>query len=156
MNEEKIFLISNHVKLLLIDSGSDSLNVKMAVSAADIVFLPLMISKQDVHPAAETFRAIVCEQRENSHLFFGGIVFNQNGNAQWENTYITNYQKLLDKFINKAYLKCVDEKNLFQLKQSRIIKRGTHLRWSWREDILNSTKKISDNILNFDKNKAGV
>ena len=143
-------------QIILVDSGADSLNVKMSIAAADIVFLPLVISKQDVHPSIETLRAIVMEQRENGRSFFGGIVFNQNGNAKWENTYITNYQQLINKFIDKANLKCVDEKNLFQLKQSRIIKRGKHLSWSWREDILSSTRQIIEIIQDFEKNRVGV
>ena len=143
-------------QIILIDSGADSLNVKMSIAAADIVFLPLILSKQDVHPSVETLRAIVLEQKENGTPLFGGIVINQNGDAQWERTYLANYQKLIDSFTKKVNLKCSGEKILFPLRQSRIIRRGTHLSWSWREDIQNSTREIIETIKNFETNRVGV
>ncbi|MBC8554669.1 MAG: ParA family protein [Candidatus Brocadiales bacterium] len=142
--------------IILIDSGADITNIKMSVAAADIIFLPLILGKQDVHPSIETIRAIVIEQSKNGSPYFGGIVLNQNGDTQWENTYIENYQQVLNKFIRRANFKCVDEKNLIRLKQSRIIKRGTHLCWSWREDIMNSAKEIAEIIHKFDNQKNGV
>lgn len=142
--------------IILIDSGPDLINVLSAITAADIAFIPLRISPQDVHPTIETLRAIICSQNDYEQPTLGGIVVNQTVNTKWEQRYIDNYQKIFDRFQKNSEILCSSQDLFILQKQSRIIQRGNHLRWPWRDDILNSTRQIAEVIFEFDKTKAGV
>lgn len=135
--------------IILIDSGPDHQNIKMAVAASDIVFVPMILSKQDVHPTVETLISILREQKSSGNAVLGALIVNRVGNTQWENYYITNYQKLLEKHVNNSSLNYIKKDWFIRIKQSRIIQRGKHLSWSWRDDILDSAKQIAEVIHEF-------
>ena len=132
--------------LILVDTGSDSRCVQMGITAADVVFLPLNYSRQDVHPTVETLQIIFTNQKGNGRGVLGGLIVNQAGNTKWEQSYEKNYQELFYKFQNKTGLESATEKLFFKLKQSRIIKRGTYLDWTFREDLLETARSIATAI----------
>lgn len=135
--------------IIFIDSGPDHQNITMSIAASDIVFVPMVLSKQDVHPTVETLRYIHREQKNSGNAVLGALIVNRVGDTQWEESYITNYQKLLDRFRNKSGILSIKEDWFIRLKQSRIIQRGKHLNWSWREDILESARQIAEVIHEF-------
>ena len=132
--------------IILIDSGPDSKNIKMGIMAADLVFVPMILSKQDVHPTIETIRSIIDEQEKNRKPIFGGLIINQAGETQWEDSYISSYQNLIA-LLKKDNGLITTSKDIFiGLKQSRIIQRGKHLSWSWRNHHLNTAREIAEII----------
>lgn len=132
--------------IILIDSGPDHQNIKMVIAASDIVFVPMILSKQDVHPTIETLGSIFREQESSGKAVLGALIVNRVGDTQWEESYITNYRKLLNKYRNDSHLNTLKEDWFIRLKQSRIIQRGKHLSWSWRDDILESVNQIAEVI----------
>ena len=65
--------------IILIDSGPDSKNIKMSLVAAGLVFVPIILGKQDVHPTIETIHSIIDEQRNIGKPIFGGLIINRSG-----------------------------------------------------------------------------
>jgi cellulose biosynthesis protein BcsQ len=135
--------------IILIDSGPDHQNIKMTIAASDIVFVPMILSKQDVHPTVETLGSIHREQISSGNAALGALIVNRVGVTQWEESYITNYQKLLNKFQNESQINTLKKDWFIRLKQSRIIQRGKHLSWSWRDDILESVNQIAEVIHDY-------
>ena len=129
--------------IVLVDSGSDSNCVIMATGAADVIFMPLIYSRQDVHPAVETLRTIIMEQRGNGRAVLGGFVINHAGDAQWEQKYHNRYVQIFEDFKKKTEIRVADELHFFRLKPSRTIKRGSYLDWSFREDYLAVAKQMA-------------
>ncbi len=129
--------------IILIDSGPDSKNIEMSLVAAGLVFVPIILGKQDVHPTIETIHSIINEQRNIGKPIFGGLIINRSGQTQWEDSYISSYQELIDLLKNDSGLLTMTSDLFIELKQSRIIQRGKHLSWSWRKDILKSAKQIA-------------
>ncbi len=129
--------------IILIDSGPDSKNIEMSLVAAGLVFVPIILGKQDVHPTIETIHSIIDEQRNNGKPIFGGLIINRSGQTQWEDSYVSSYQELVDLLKNDSGLLTMTTDLYIELKQSRIIQRGKHLSWSWRKDILKSAKRIA-------------
>lgn len=129
--------------IILIDSGPDDKNNIMSIAAADLVLLPMILSRQDVHPTVETIKSIFSEQKRSGNAVLGALIINQAGKTHWEESYITNYQKFLDRFRNKSGLLSIKEDWFICLKQSRIIQRGKHLNWSWRDDIFESARQMA-------------
>jgi cellulose biosynthesis protein BcsQ len=130
--------------IILIDSGPDSKNIEMGIIAADLVFVPMIIGKQDVHPTVETIRSIINQQEKNHKPIFGGLIINRAGQSQWEDSYISSYQDLIDLIKKDSGLITTSKDIFIGLKQSRIIQRGKHLSWSWRNDHLNTAKEIAE------------
>ncbi len=129
--------------IILIDSGPDSKNIEMSLVAAGLVFVPIILGKQDVHPTIETIHSIIDEQRNNGKPIFGGLIINRSGQTQWEDSYVSSYQELVDLLMKDSGLLTMTTDLFIELKQSRIIQRGKHLSWSWRKDILKSAKRIA-------------
>jgi cellulose biosynthesis protein BcsQ len=130
--------------IILIDSGPDSKNIEMCIVAADLVFVPMILGKQDVHPTIETIRSIISAQKENHKPIFGGLIINRAGQSQWEDSYISSYQDLIAPLKKDSGLITTDRDIFIELKQSRIIQRGKHLSWSWRNDHLNTAREIAE------------
>ena len=139
--------------IILIDPGPDLNNVLSAFVAADIAFIPLRISPQDVHPTIKTLQTLAWIQSVNKEPTLGGIVVNQTVNTKWEQRYIDNYQKIFERFQENSEVLCSSQDLFILQKHSRIIQRGNHLRWPWRDDILNSTRQIAEVINEFEKPK---
>ena len=134
-------LTDEHV--ILVDTGGDSVCLLLGIAAADVVFMPMIYSKQDVHPAVETLRTIILEQRGNGHAVLGGLVVNQGSGTQWEQEYHDNYVQLFDRFKKKAGLKIASDTLFIHLDHSRIIKRGTFMDWTLRDDYLAAAQKMA-------------
>jgi len=134
--------------IILIDSGPDSKNIEMGIVAADLVFVPMILGQQDVHPTVETIRSIVDEQKENHKPIFGGLIINRAGQTQWEDSYISSYRDLIALLKIDSGLITTDRDIYIELKQSRIIQRGKHLSWSWRNEYLNTAREIAEIINN--------
>jgi len=130
--------------IVLIDSGPDSKNIEMGIKAADLVFVPMILGKQDVHPTVETIRSIIKQQEINHKPIFGGLIINRAGQTQWEDSYISLYQDLINLIKKDSGLITTDKDIFLDLKQSRIIQRGKHLSWSWRNDHLITAKEIAE------------
>lgn len=141
--------------IIIIDSGPDHLNVSMSAASSDIIFQPLIFSRQDVHPAVETLRAILIEQRTTGKPYFGGFLINKAGDTQWENRYLERYRGIVKDFRSKYGLICPEEDLLIPFKHSRIIQRGNHISWSWNDDILKSVKQMAERIQSYSSNLAG-
>ena len=122
--------------VILIDTGPDGECVVMGTTAADVVFIPMLLSRQDVHPTVETLRTVFNKQKENGSAVLGGFVVNQTGETKWEQDYIDRYIQLLDQFQNKSKLMGATESLFIKLSQSRIIRKGVFLDCSFREDYL--------------------
>lgn len=132
--------------VILINSGSDSRSVLQCVGAADVVFLPVQYSRQDVRPTVETLRTIIMEQRENGNAVLGGMVVNQSRDTKWEQEYETNYIQLFDRFQGKTNLKSASDSLFIRLAHSRTIQRGTFLDWSLRDNYLGTAKQLADAV----------
>lgn len=138
--------------VILVDTGSDSNCVLLGTCAADVVFLPMIYSKQDVHPAVETLRTIILEQRENGHAVLGGLVINQGSGAKWEQEYHDNYVQLFDRFKEKVDLKIASDNLFIHLDVSRTIKRGTFMDWAIRDDYLAAAQQMAAAVQAVDVN----
>lgn len=129
--------------VVLVDTGSDSNSVVLGTEAADVVFLPLHLSRQDVHPTVETLRTIFKKQKENGNAVLGGLVVNQSGGTKWEQNYINKYIQLLDRFQSKSKLMSATDSLFIKLSQSRVIRKGVFLDWSFREDFLQTAQAMA-------------
>jgi len=141
--------------IILIDSGPDHTNIEMSLAAADLVFVPMMLGQQDVHPTVETIHSVLKEQEKNGKPILGGLIVNGTGKTQWEDFYISSYQNIVDAFKNNSGLIAKNENIFIEIKRSRIIQRGTHLSWSWRKDLLKAAKQIGSVIKNYETETMG-
>jgi len=132
--------------IILIDTGSDDPCVVMGTGAADVVFLPLHLSKQDVHPTVETLKTIYDSQKNNGNAVLGGLIVNQSGGTNWEKGYIERYAVLVDRFQKESKLRSAAGSIFIELNQSRIIKKGAFLDWSFREDFLNFAQAMASAV----------
>ncbi len=132
--------------IVLVDTGSDSNSVLIGVGAADVVFLPLKFSRQDVHPAVETLRTIIMEQKGNGTAALGGLIVNQAGNAKWEQEYINKYAQLFENFKKKTGLASSSDDLFIHLNHSRLVQRGAYLDWSFRETFYETAKKMAEAV----------
>lgn len=132
--------------IVLIDTGPDGHCVVMGTGAADVVFLPLILSKQDVHPTVETLKTIYNSQKNNGNAVLGGMIVNQSGGTMWEKNYIERYAVLIDRFQKESNLRSATDSIFIELKQSRIIKKGAFLDWSLREDFLNTAQAMASAV----------
>ena len=132
--------------LILIDTGSSSESVLAGVGAADVVFVPLIMSRQDIPPVFETLRTInmMQRQREDKKPALGGFIINQPGDTQWEEEYVKQYTLTLGEYKKESGLHCMSEDLFFYLKTSRLIRRGAFLEWTLRKDFYMFAKKIAD------------
>lgn len=132
--------------IILIDSGPDSINVQMSIAAADVVFVPMKLSKQDVHPTIETFKTIYQEQKEKGKVIWGGFIINQDIKTQREEYYLENYRGLFKRFEKESGLSSINDDLFILLRESRIIRSGNHLVWPMRDDFLESSSQIASTI----------
>jgi len=132
--------------IILIDSGPDSINVQMSIAAADVVFVPMKLSKQDVHPTIETFKTIFQEQKDKGKVIWGGFIINQDIKTQREEYYLENYRGLFKRFEKESGLSSITDDLFILLRESRIIRSGNHLVWPMREDFLESSRQIASTI----------
>ena len=154
INPRLLKTVLRHLRLtneciILIDSGPDSKNIEMGIIAADVVFVPMIIGKQDVHPTVETIRSIINEQEINHTPIFGGLIINRANQTQWEDSYVSSYQDLFTMLKKDSGLLTTNQDIFFELKTSRIIQRGKHLSWAWRNDYLKTAKEIATVIHNL-------
>jgi cellulose biosynthesis protein BcsQ len=129
--------------VILIDTGPDNDCVELGVAAADVVFLPLHLSRQDVHPTFETLSTILSEQIDHGSAVLGGMIVNQAGDTKWEQSYIDKYIQLFEKFQGKSEIKTATDSIFIKLRTSRMIKRGTFLAWSLRDDFLRTAQAMA-------------
>lgn len=129
--------------VILVDTSPDGENVLMGTGAADVIFLPLKYSKQDVHPTVETLRTVITAQQTNGNAILGGMVVNQAGDTQWEQAYEKRYSDLFKRFQEKTGLRSATDDLFIHLGHSRIIQRGTFMDWSLREYFLDPAEKMA-------------
>lgn len=129
--------------VILIDTGADDKCVVMGTGAADVVFLPLHLSRQDVHPTIETLKTIFSKQKASGNAVLGGMIVNQTGETQWEQDYIDKYVHLLERFQHKSKLMSATDSLFIKLGQSRLIRKGVFLDWSFRENFLISARAMA-------------
>lgn len=132
--------------VILIDTGPESSCVMMGVAAADVVFIPLLLSRQDVHPTMETLRTIFHKQLSSGTAVLGGMVVNQSQGTQWEKNYIDKYIEIFDKFQHKSKLMGATDSLFIELSQSRIVRKGTFLDWTFREDFLKTAQAMASAV----------
>ena len=142
--------------IILIDTGSDDHCVVMGTGAADVVFLPLHLSKQDVHPTVETLKTIYDSQKDNGNAVLGGLIVNQSGGTNWEKGYIERYAVLIDRFQKESKLRSASDSIFIELNQSRIIKKGAFLDWSLREDFLITAQAMASAVNAVEIAEQGV
>lgn len=135
--------------IVIIDTGSSSGSVLTGVASADVVFVPLKLSKLDVHPAVETIRTIILKQLNSDGAVLGGIIvnhLNSDGPTKWEKYYMENYNKLITQFINKNNLNCVPGNLFIPLVDSRLILSGVFMDYTFRKTFLVTAKKMANAI----------
>ncbi len=132
--------------IVLIDSGPDSINVRMAIAASDVVFIPMKLSKQDVHPTIETVKTIYDEQKKRRKTIWGGFIINQDVKTQQEEIYIQKYRDLLKNFKKESGFTSINDDLFIMLRESRIIHHGKHLNWPMREDFMETSRQIASTI----------
>lgn len=119
--------------IFLVDTGPEQKNVLMGVCAADVVFLPMMFSKQDVYPAVDTLRIVIEEQLKNGKAVLGGLIINDFGDTQWEKEYADHFLNVFLNLRDNIGLVTSTDHIFVKLKRSKIIKRGKHLDWSFKD-----------------------
>ena len=129
--------------IILVDTGPEHKNVLMGVNAADIVFLPMMFSRQDIYPAVDTLRVVIKEQLLNDRAVLRGLVINDYGDTQWEQEYADKFRKLFLSFRDNYGLVTSADDIYVKLKRSKIIKRGKHMDWSFKDDFKEAAQKMA-------------
>ncbi|MCJ7771735.1 MAG: ParA family protein [Desulfobacterales bacterium] len=132
--------------VVLIDTGPESSCVTMGVSAADVVFIPLILSRQDVHPTIETLRTIFQNQNKYGNAVLGGMVVNQSQGTKWERHYIDKYIEIFDRFQHTSKMMGATDSLFIELDQSRIIRKGTFLDWPFRENFIKTGQAMADAV----------
>ena len=134
--------------LILIDTGSSQNSVLAGICAADIVFVPLIVSRQDSRPLFYTLSTInvLQKQRGDSSPVMGGLIINQSGDTPREKEYIDAYRLTLDEYRKESNLRCVSEDQFFFLKTSRVIRSGAFLEWPLRKDFYTFAKMLAGTI----------
>ena len=129
--------------IFLVDTGPEHKNVLMGVCTADVVFLPMMFSRQDVYPAVDTLRIVIEEQLKNGNAVLGGLVINDFGDTQWEKEYADNFLKVFINLRENIGLVSSTDNIYVKLKRSKVIKRGKHLDWSLRDEFKVAAQKMA-------------
>jgi len=132
--------------IFLIDTGPEQKNVLMGICAADIVFLPMMFSRQDVYPAVDTLRIVIEEQLKNGKAVLGGLIINDYGDTQWEKEYADNFLNVFHNLRDNIGLVTSTDNIYVNLKRSKVIKRGKHLDWSFKDEFKNAAHKMADAV----------
>ena len=129
--------------IFLVDTGPEQKNVLMGICAADIVFLPMMFSRQDVYPAVDTLRIVIEEQLKNGKAVLGGLIINDYGDTQWEKEYADNFLNVFHNLRDNIGLVTSTDNIYVNLKRSKVIKRGKHLDWSFKDEFKNAAHKMA-------------
>ena len=129
--------------IFLIDTGPEQKNVLMGVCAADIVFLPMMFSRQDVYPVVDTLRIVIEEQLKNGTAVLGGLIINDYGDTQWEKEYADNFLNVFHNLRDNIGLVTSTDNIYVNLKRSKVIKRGKHLDWSFKDEFKNAAQMMA-------------
>jgi len=128
--------------IILIDSGPNAVNVSNAIESADVVFIPFQFSRQDAFPAIDTLNYLIQYQREKDLPCFGGWVYIQDINTQWEKYYLANVKKAYKEIRYSNRIMCPNQDPFIQMKPSRIIHRGTHMTWSIRDELFDPIREM--------------
>lgn len=142
--------------IVLVDTGPEHNNVVMGVIAADIVFLPMMFSRQDIYPAVDTLRIVIDEQKKSGNAAFGGLIINDYGDTQWEQEYAGNFLNVFLTFRDSIGLVTSSDDIYIHLKRSKIIKRGKHLDWSFKEIFQDTAEQMAAVVQAQQEIAAGV
>lgn len=142
--------------IFLVDTGPEYKNVLMGVCAADVVFLPMMFSKQDVYPAVDTLRIVIEEQLKNGKAVLGGLIINDFGDTQWEKEYADNFLKVFINLRDNIGLVTSTDNIYVKLKRSKVIKRGKHLDWSFRDEFKIAAHMMADAVHDQQELPLGV
>lgn len=131
--------------LILIDTGSSQNSVLAGIRAADIVFVPLIVSRQDSLPLFYTLRIInvLQKQRGDSSPVMGGMIINQPGDTPREKEYVNAYRLTLDEYRKESNLRCVSEDQFFFLKTSGAIRNCAFLERALQKDFYTLGKKLA-------------
>lgn len=121
--------------IILIDSGPNTVNVRHAIDAADVAFIPFQFSRQDAFPAIDTLSYVIQSQQEKDRPYFGGWVYIQDLKTQWEQRYLTNVKEVFRDIRKSTGVICPNQDPFIQMRPSRIIHRGKHLEWSIRDEL---------------------
>lgn len=132
--------------IVLIDSGPEKVNVYLSVGCADVVFIPTRIRRQYIQPSIYTLQPIMSFQKELNRPAFGGWVYIQNFETQWEEEFLENFTNLCETYFQKSNIRCIDERLFIQMKPSRFIQRGKHMTWSIRDEIFFPIQQMADVI----------
>ena len=76
----------------------------------------------------------------------GGLVVNQSGGTKWEQNYIDKYIQLFDRFQQESKLMSATDSLFIELSQSRIIRKGAFLDWSFRDDFLKTAQAMASAV----------
>ena len=129
--------------IFLVDTGPEQKNVLMGVCAADVVFLPMMFSRQDIYPAVDTLRVVIEEQLKNGKAVLGGLIINDFGDTQWEKEYADNFLNVFLNLRENIGLVTSTDSIYVNLKRSKVIKRGKHLDWSFKDEFKHAARQMA-------------
>ena len=128
--------------IILIDSGPNAVNVRSAIHSADVVFIPFQFSRQDAFPAIDTLIHVLQCQWEKNLPYFGGLVYIQAINTQWEKHYLANVKEAYQEIRYSNRIMCPTQDPFIQMKPSRIIHRGVHMSWSIRDELFDPIREM--------------
>jgi MinD-like ATPase involved in chromosome partitioning or flagellar assembly len=137
--------------IILIDSGPNAVNVRSAIQSADVVFIPFQFSRQDAFPAIDTLIYVLQCQWEKDLPYFGGWVYIQAINTQWEKHYLANVKEAYQEIRYSNRIVCPTQDPFIQMKPSRIIHRGVHMTWSIRDELFDPIRKMAARIKRTEK-----
>ncbi len=132
--------------IILIDSGPYTVNVRHAIEAADVAFIPFQFSRQDAFPAIDTLSYVIQSQQDKDRPYLGGWVYIQDLKTYWEQHYLENVKEVFRDIRNSTRVMCPSKDPFIKMKPSRIIHRGVHMSWSIRDDLFDPIRKMADMV----------
>lgn len=132
--------------MVIIDTSDHEECIKAGISAADVVFTPIITSRGDIPSVFETLMNInmMQREREGGKPLLGGIIINHADDTQWENQYIHEYTRTLEEYRKESNLRCVSDDIFFYLKYTKLIKRSSNLDWPLRKDFYDFGTQLAD------------
>jgi hypothetical protein len=103
----------------------------------------MMFLRQDIFPGVDILRIVVNIQKKSGNAVFGGLIINDYGDTQWEKDYEGNFLNVFLTFRDKIGLVTSTDDIYIHLKRSKIIKRGKHLDWSFREEFRDTAEQLA-------------
>jgi len=134
--------------LILIDTGTSSESIRSGIYAADVVFVPLIMSRLDIPPLFEMLKFInlTQRQRENNNPAIGGFIINCLDDTQREEEYVKQYVLTLEEYLTESKLSCVSDDLFFFLKTLPEVRWSTYFSGSLRKEFKLFSKKLADNV----------